>query len=78
MDEYLDSAIAFVRASPLAAGAIGLVLLYLLVRKTKLLLFLLLLAAVLGGVFFVIGEMSGKGTAQKREMIHRTDLKDVK
>lgn len=78
MNEYLDGAIAYLQANPLIAGAIGLVLLYLLLRKAKLLLFLLLLAAVLGGVLYLIADVAGLGGAAKRRMIDQTATQDVK
>ena len=78
MNEYWDSAIAYLQAEPLVTGAIGLVLLYLLVRKTKLLLFLFVLAMVLGVVFYLIADIAGTGGTVKRKMIDQTATQDLK
>lgn len=78
MAEYLHGVIAYLQANPLIAGAIGLVLLYLLLRKTKLFLFLLLLAGVLGAVLYLIADIAGTGGAAKRKMIDQTTTQDVK
>lgn len=78
MDELLQSAIAYLRANPPIAGAVGLGLFYLLVRKTKLLLFLIFLGAILGAVFYLIGDLAGKGRVSKTKMIYQTEAQDVK
>jgi hypothetical protein len=78
MDAYVDAALAYLQATPVAAAAIGLVLLYLLIRKTKVFLFLLVLAVVLGTVLFMIAEIAGTGGAAKREMINQSATQDVK
>jgi hypothetical protein len=78
MGEYVESAIAYLQANPLIAAAVGLVLLYLLVRKTKVFLFLLLLAAVLGGVLYLIADVAGTGGAAKRKLIDQTATQDAK
>lgn len=77
MDEYLNGALAYLQANPLVAGAIGLALLYLLVRETKLLLYLLLLAAAVGASFFLIESLAGRGGASKSRMINQTGTKDA-
>jgi len=78
MEQYVNDLAAYARANPAIAGAVGLMLLYLLVRKTMLLLFLLLLAAALGGTFFVIGEISDTGGEKKHNVIKRIERQDVK
>jgi hypothetical protein len=78
MDEYLNSAVVYLQTNPLVAGAIGLVLLYLLFRETKLLLYLLLLAAALGVSFFLIETLASRGGASKSRMINQTGTQDVK
>lgn len=78
MNEYLDAAIAYLESNPPVAAVIGLVLLYLLIRKTKLLLYLLLLAGVLGVVFFLIGDLAGSGSASKKKLMNQTGTQDVK
>lgn len=78
MNEYLDAAAAYGQANPLIAGAIGLALLYLLIRKTKTLLFLLLLAVIVGGVLTFIMDLAGKGGVSKTRMIEQTGSQDVK
>ena len=70
MSAYVDGAIAYLRANPVVAGGIGVVLLYLLIRKTKLFLFLLVLALVLGTVLFMIAGITGDETT--REIIDQT------
>ena len=59
MDGYLDAAATYLQANPLVGGAIGLVLLFLLIRKTNTFLFLLLLAAIVGGVLLLILDLAG-------------------
>ena len=78
MDAYLNGAVTYLQANPLIAGAIGLVLLFLVIRKTKTFLFLLLLAAIVGGVLYFIMDMAGKGGASKTRMIEQTGSQDVK
>ena len=78
MDEYLDSVVSNLQANPLIAGAIGLVLIFLLIRKTRLFLFLLLLAAIVGGVLFFIMDMAGKGGTAKTRLINQTGSQDVR
>ena len=78
MDELLQSGIAYLQANPLFAGVVGVALLYLLVRKTKLLLFLIFLAAVMWVVFYLIGDLAGKGGVSKTKMIDQTGSQDVK
>lgn len=78
MEEYLKSLLDYLQANPLVAGAVGLVLLYLLIRKTKMLLFLLVLGAIIWAVFYLIGDLAGKGGASKVKMINQTGSQDVK
>lgn len=78
MDGYLDAAATYLQANPLVGGAIGLVLLFLLIRKTKTFLFLLLLAAIVGGVLLLILDLAGKGGASKTRMINQTGSQDVR
>jgi ABC-type branched-subunit amino acid transport system permease subunit len=78
MDEYVDGATAYLQANPLVAGAIGLVVLYLLFRQTKLLLFLLVTAGILGVVFWLITDLAGKGGTTKSRMINQTGVQDTK
>lgn len=78
MNDYLDGAMAYLQANPVVAGVVGLALLYLLIKKTKLLLFLLVLAMVLGVVFSVIGQLAGTGSASKKKIIDQTTTLDTK
>jgi hypothetical protein len=78
MGEYVGGAIAYLRSDPLVAVSLGLVLLYLIVRRTKAFLFLLLLAAVLGMVLYLIADIAGTGGAVKRRIIDQTAAEDVK
>jgi putative effector of murein hydrolase LrgA (UPF0299 family) len=78
MDEYLQSAVAYAQANPVPAGLIGLVLLYLLLRQTKTLLYLITLAAVLGAVFYLIADLGGKGRISKSRLVDSTLKQDVR
>ena len=78
MNVSVDDVLAYLQANPLIAGALGLVLLYLLFRKTRLLLFLLLLLAVVAGVLYLIADVSGVGGAAKRRMIDQSATQEVK
>lgn len=78
MDEYLQSAKAYAQAEPLIAGGVALVLLYLLLRQTKLLLFLVLLAALVGGALWFVLDLAGKGGATKSRMVNQPGVQDVK
>ncbi|HEY5999814.1 MAG TPA: hypothetical protein VI078_11030 [bacterium] len=78
MEAYVNDAMTYLRANPLIAGALGLVLLYLLIRQTKMLLFLVFLAVVAGGVLMFIADIAGKGGTVKTQMINQTGSQDVK
>lgn len=78
MEEYLASAIAYLQANRPVAGALGLLLLYLLVRKTKLFIFLLLLATLCVMAFTLIFYLADKGSASKRMMIDQTGSQDIR
>jgi len=77
MEEYLVSVIAYLQTNRMVAGAIGLLLLYLLVRKTKLFLFMLLLSLVCGIAFMLIFNLADKGSASKRKMINQTGRQNI-
>lgn len=78
MGEHVGGAIAYLQADPRVAVSLGLVLLYLIVRRTKAFLFLLLLAAVLGTVLYLIADIAGTGGAVKRKIIDQTADRDLR
>ena len=64
-----DSVISFSKDNPIIAVVAGLLLLFLLVRKTKLFLVILLLAFVLAATFYFITDVASVGKAGKGKMI---------
>ena len=64
-----DSVISFSKDNPIIAVVAGLLLLFLLVRKTKLFLVILLLAFVLAATFYFITDVASLGKAGKGKMI---------
>ena len=78
MGEHVGGAIAYLQSDPLVAVSLGLVLLYLIVRRTKAFLFLLLLAAVLGMVLYLIADIADTGGAVKRKIIDQTAVRDLR
>ena len=64
-----DSVISFSKDNPIIAVVAGLLLLFLIVRKTKLFLVILLLAFVLAATFYFITDVASVGKAGKGKMI---------
>jgi hypothetical protein len=64
----------FLHANPYIAIALALVLLYLLFRKPKVFLVLLLILTVLTTVFYVISQISEESVITKEEMIKEREL----
>ena len=69
--EITDSILSFSKDNPVIAGVAGLILLFLLLRKPKLFLGLVFLAAVLALVFHFIVDVSSKGKSEKEGMIEK-------
>lgn len=67
--EIIDSIIAFAEGSPIIAGAVALLFVYLIYRKTKFTLGILFLALLLYGVFYMITSLASTGTSQKGKII---------
>jgi len=78
VEGHLESIIAYFRAEPLVAAAAGLVLIFLLLRQTKTLVYLIILGVVVAGASYLILELSGMGGQSKVRMINQTGTQDVK
>jgi hypothetical protein len=65
---YID----LIKDNPLIAGAAGVVLLILIYLRPKQFLMVFLLAALLGGIFYMIGYVSDIGTAQKQKVMQKS------
>ncbi len=67
----IDSVIGFAKDNPIIAGAVGLLLLFLLIRKSKLFLFVICLALILAAALYFITDIASVGKAEKGKMIQR-------
>jgi len=69
--ELIDATVAFLHANPIVAAIIGLFILFLILRKTKLFFGLLLLVLLLLGVLLMIQLIAGEGSSKKSQMINK-------
>jgi hypothetical protein len=74
--ELIDAVTAFLHANPIAAAIIGLFLIFLMIRKTKLFFGLLLLVLLLLGVLLMIQLIGGEGSSKKSRMIKQDNLQE--
>jgi hypothetical protein len=70
---FIAGIISFIQTHTLFAIIIALGLLYLLYRKPKLFFGILLLGAFLVGLFYLIMNLSGSGSEQKKRMIQEEE-----
>ena len=66
---YIDSIVSFAQSNTVVAIVLALFLLFLIYRKPKLFFTLLFLGLFLMGVFYMIMDMAGSGSQQKKRMI---------
>jgi len=76
MQGYINAAETFARGSPIFAALIGIVLLILAIRKTKLFIGLLLLGLLLAGIFSMIRKVADEGGSVKSRMIDKSVLQE--
>ena len=69
--EITNSVMSFFKDNPISAVAVGLLLLFLLIRKTKLFLVILLLAFVLASALYLITDIASVGKAGKGKIIQK-------
>lgn len=69
--EITNSVMSFFKDNPISAVAVGLLLLFLLVRKTKLFLVILLLAFILAAALYLITDIASVGKAGKGKIIQK-------
>jgi len=74
--ELIDAVTAFLHTNPIAAAIIGLFLLFLMIRKTKLFFGLLLLVLLLLGVFLMIQLIAGEGSSKKSRMFKQDNSQE--
>ena len=67
----MSTIIAYFQTHIAIAILTAIVILYLLFRRTKLFFILLLIIAVLAGVFYMISSVSSVGMQQKNILIHK-------
>lgn len=72
--EYISVVADFSRANPLITVACGIFLIYLLCRKPKLFLSVLVLALVLAVLLHFILNAASSGSYLKKEMIDKTSI----
>lgn len=73
-EEIYTAILNFFHTNPYVTIALALVLIYLLFRKPKFVLVLLLIMAVLTAVFYVITQISSESVITKKEMIKEKEL----
>ena len=71
--QFMDSILSFAQNHPIIVIILALVLLYLLVRKPKLFLGILLLGLILVGLFYLIMNIAGSGSEEKKRLFHEEE-----
>jgi len=69
--QMINGVIAFSKDNPIIAGAVGLLLLFLLIRKSKLFLLIICLALVLAAALYLITDIASVGKAGKGKIIQK-------
>jgi hypothetical protein len=69
----MDSLISFAHGHPVTAIGIALCFLFLMYRRPKLVLGVLLLGVFLAGVYYVITNMASSGSQQKEKLIFQEE-----
>ena len=66
----MDGIVSFAQDYTVIVIVVALGMVYFLLRKSKLFFFLLFLGLFLAGLFYMITNMAGSGSEQKRRLIH--------
>ncbi len=69
----MDGIISFVQNNTIVAIGIGVILIFLISRKPKLLLGMLFLGLFLAVVFYLITSMAGSGSKQKKRLLFQEE-----
>ena len=70
---FMDGILSFAQNHTVIVIVLALVLLYLLVRKPKLFLGILLLCLILVGLFYMIMNIAGSGSEEKKRLFHEEE-----
>ena len=71
--QFMDTILSFAQDHTIIVIVLALVLLYLLVRKPKLFLGILLLGLILVGLFYLIMNIAGSGSEEKKRLFHEEE-----
>jgi len=71
--QFMDTILSFAQNHTIIVIVLALVLLYLLVRKPKLFLGILLLCLILVGLFYMIMNIAGSGSEEKKRLFHEEE-----
>lgn len=74
---FMNSIVSFAHNHTVIVIVLVLVLLYFMYRKPKLFFGILLLGALLAGLFYLITSISGPAKEQKRKLIHEEKQSDT-
>lgn len=66
---FIDAIIQHLQANIKISVAVGLVMLYLLVSKTRLFFFLLFLILIISGIFYIVSDIASVGITYKSSMV---------
>jgi hypothetical protein len=66
----MDSIVSFAQNHTVIVIVLALGMVFFLSRKPKLFFFLLFLSLFLAGLFYIVANMAGSGSEQKRRLIH--------
>lgn len=75
LSEIRSSIISFLMNNPIIAAVTGLLLLFLIFRKSKLFLTLLFFALILTATFYLIMNIASLGVSKKERLIHKEEKK---
>jgi energy-coupling factor transporter transmembrane protein EcfT len=75
LSRFINSIVSFVQNNTVIAIIIALGLLFFMYRKPKLFFILLILALFLVGLFYLIMNLAGSGSGQKKKMIQEEEEK---
>ncbi len=67
---FMNGIVSFAQSHTAIMIVLGLVFLFFMYRKPKLFLSLLFLTLFLGGVYYMIMNMAGSGSEQKKRLVH--------
>jgi hypothetical protein len=71
--ELIQEVVAYFTENPYIAGALGLLFLFMLFKKPKLLFSVIVLVGLLAGVFYLISSVASTGVSQKERMLHKDE-----